>query len=91
MFRGDARRGGADANNQVEKFHGGRGGYGRYTYRYRHTGEAAPELQLLRELEEAGAGWSPLRGCLFGDDADRATAALKEVSQIASRISSERW
>lgn len=81
---------GIDGRLQTPEFWGGRKGYGRYTYRYRHM-ETSPEGRMLAEAEAAGAGWTPLLGGLFGGDSERAIAALKDVNNIAGSIRGQRY
>lgn len=79
-----------DGRLQSPGFWGGRKGYGRYTYRYRHV-DTSPEGRMLAEAEAAGVGWTPLLGGLFGGDSGRAIAALTEVKDIAGSIRGGRW
>ncbi len=75
----------ADTRLQKTDFYGGRGGYGRYTYRYRYT-DTPVEKVMLEDSKTAGAGWTPLLGGLFGNDSDRAIAALEQVVDNAGYI-----
>lgn len=80
----------ADTRLQKDDFYGGRGGYGRYTYRYRDT-DAPVEMVMLDDARTAGAGWTPLLGGLFGGDPGRAQAALEQVVDNASHLRRGRW
>ena len=80
----------ADTRLTNQKFYGGNGGYGRYTWRHRHS-DAAPEVVMLAELEAAGAGWTPLMSGLFGGEVDRAKAALENVIEMAKYIRQKQW
>ena len=75
----------ADVRLQKTDFYGGRGGYGRYTYRYRYT-ETPVEKAMLEDAQAAGSGWTPLLGGLFGGDSGRAIAALEQVVENAAYI-----
>lgn len=73
---------------QPEQYYGAHGGYGRYTWRHRHS-EKGPESVMLEEARAQGAGWTPLLGGLFGGSSERAIAALETVQEYAnhSRLS----
>lgn len=74
-----------DARSRTERFYGPHGGYGRYTWRHRHS-EQPPEKLLLAEVQQQGAGWTPLLGGLFGGDVERAVKALEAVSTMAEYV-----
>lgn len=80
----------ADASATIPNFYGGRGGYGRYTWRHRHS-DRNPESEMLAELETAGRGWTPLLGGLFGSDFDRAKNALEVVVTNAQYVRERRF
>jgi hypothetical protein len=79
-----------DARAQSDRYHGAHGGYGRYTWRHRHSNKG-PEAVMLDEARAQGAGWTPLLAGLFGGESDRAIAALENVADLAGRIRSSRW
>ncbi|WP_460798781.1 toll/interleukin-1 receptor domain-containing protein [Microbacterium sp. GXF0217] len=79
-----------DARAQVEYYFGSHGGYGRYTWRHKHS-ERGPETILLEEARSHGAGWTPLLAGLFGGSSERAIAALETVGTMASRVRSGRY
>ncbi|WP_217132890.1 toll/interleukin-1 receptor domain-containing protein [Leucobacter chinensis] len=79
-----------DARAQAGEFYGGHGGYGRYTWRHRHSRQG-PETVMLQEARAQGPGWTPLLGGLFGGESDRAIAALEAVEELAGHIRSSRW
>ncbi|MFE6255857.1 toll/interleukin-1 receptor domain-containing protein [Agromyces sp. NPDC057865] len=79
-----------DTRSTVKNFYGGRNGYGRYTWRYKHV-ETPIEQTVLNELEAAGAGWTPLLGGLFGGEFERAKASLTSVVEVAQRIRSSQF
>ncbi|MFB9309335.1 hypothetical protein BJY17_001203 [Agromyces hippuratus] len=79
-----------DARAQSDRYYGPHGGYGRYTWRHRHS-EQGPEVVMLNEARAQGAGWTPLMAGLFGGDSERAIAALESVQDLAGRIRSSRW
>lgn len=79
-----------DARLQTDNYFGSHGGYGRYTWRHRHSAQG-PETDMLNEVRAQGAGWTPLLGGLFGGEPGRAIAALENVAGMASRIRSTRW
>jgi hypothetical protein len=80
----------SDMAKQLGRWSSGRGGYGRYTWRYNHSDNPV-ESRMLTEAEEQGEAWAPVLDGLFGGSSDRAIAALKTVSSIAARIRSEQW
>ncbi|WP_157002153.1 toll/interleukin-1 receptor domain-containing protein [Agromyces laixinhei] len=79
----------ADSRKQGE-YWGPNGGYGRYTWRHRHT-DVPPEKLMLARLEASGDGWTPLMGGLFGGDPERARTAMEDVVETAARIRGSRW
>ncbi|MGH8953678.1 MAG: toll/interleukin-1 receptor domain-containing protein [Microbacterium sp.] len=79
-----------DARLQTDNYFGSYGGYGRYTWRHRHSTQG-PETDMLNDVRAQGAGWTPLLGGLFGGEPGRAIAALEAVEGMASRIRSARW
>lgn len=79
-----------DARAQSGNYYGPHGGYGRYTWRYKHRGQA-PEARMLEEARTQGSGWTPLLGGLFGGDSQRAIEALESVQDLASRIRNSQW
>ncbi|WP_298944218.1 toll/interleukin-1 receptor domain-containing protein [uncultured Microbacterium sp.] len=79
-----------DARAQSDRYYGSHGGYGRYTWRHRHS-DKGPEVVMLDEARAQGAGWTPLLAGLFGGDSERAIAALENVADLAGRIRSSRW
>lgn len=79
-----------DARLQTDRYYGAHAGYGRYTWRHRHSTEG-PETIMLNEVRSQGAGWTPLLGGLFGSDPTRAIAALEAVADLAGKIRSSRW
>jgi hypothetical protein len=78
-----------DARAQGEGFYGPHGGYGRYTWRHRHSSKG-PEAVMLEEAQAQGAGWTPLLGGLFGGEPERAISALEAVKELADHIRSRR-
>jgi len=78
-----------DARAQTERFYGPHGGYGRYTWRHRHS-EHGPETVLLEEARAQRAGWTPLLAGLFGGSSERAIAALEAVATMATSARSGR-
>lgn len=79
-----------DARMQTDHYYGSHGGYGRYTWRHRHSAQG-PEADMLNEVQTQGAGWTPLLGGLFGGEPERAIAALEAVQKLAGSIRSSRW
>lgn len=80
----------ADAKLTIENFWGGNGGYGRYTWRNRHT-PLPIEHAMFAELTEAQDGWTPLMGGICGGDTSRATAAFDHVTDIAAHVRKQQW
>ena len=79
-----------DARAQSGEFYGPHGGYGRYTWRHRHSSQG-PETTMLQEARAQGQGWTPLLGGLFGGESERAIAALESVEELAGHVRSSRW
>lgn len=80
-----------DAAVQLKgKYWGGRGGYGRYTWRHSHS-ENPPEKALSEAFEATTDGWSPLLAGIFGGSADRARSAFAELISNAETIRSRQW
>jgi hypothetical protein len=80
----------ADTRLQRTNFYGGRGGYGRYTYRYRDM-ENPVEKIMLEDVRATGAGWTPLLSGMFGGNPDRAVAALEFVGKNAAHFRETRY
>jgi hypothetical protein len=79
----------ADAQEGRHRF-GYSGGFGRYTWRYKHD-ELPIEKRVLSELERDGDRWLPISAGLFGGQTDRASAALSAVVEAAGTIRNGRW
>ena len=79
-----------DAASRGDRWFGNRGGFGRYTWRYRHMDKAVENL-MLEEAENQGDGWRPVADGLFGGDSSRAIAGLKEIASVAAQIRSSQW
>lgn len=79
-----------DARLQKDPYYGSHGGYGRYTWRHKWSGQG-PEVVMLEEARAQGAGWTPLLGGLFGGSSERAIAALEAVAELATRVRSGRY
>ncbi|WP_110590282.1 toll/interleukin-1 receptor domain-containing protein [Microbacterium suaedae] len=79
-----------DARNETNGYYGPHGGYGRYTWRHKHSAQG-PETVMLDEARAQGAGWTPLLGGLFGGKSERAIAALEAVEVLAGDIRKSRW
>jgi hypothetical protein len=62
--------------------------FGRLTWRAWRYGNAFEDLQ--QELAAEGTMWGPLRGGLFGGDADRAKAALDKYAEVFGTIAKQR-
>lgn len=70
----------------------GRGGYapvGRLSWRGEYGNGI--ELALADEIAAAAASWPPLRGGLFGGDADRLAESVKGWSELIARVRSQRF
>ena len=61
------------------------GGYGRYTWRYRHS-DSPIEKGLLAEIEREGERWPPVAAGLFGGQVERATKALTTLGETATGL-----
>lgn len=79
-----------DARLQAHTYYGAHGGYGRYTWRHRHS-DNPPEALMAEEARAQGAGWTPLLGGLFGGSSERAIAALEAVTTMATHVRSGRY
>lgn len=66
------------------------GGFGRYTWRHKHS-DSPPEARLLKELQREGDGWGPIAAGLFGGRSSRAADALSSVATTAEAIRSSQW
>ena len=77
-----------DASKQAN--YSGHGGYGRYTWRYKHDDNPI-EKRILAELERDQQGWPPLLDGLFGSSVGRAAAALERVSESAAQHRQHQW
>lgn len=64
--------------------------FGRATWRSHH-GHGNPVEEFEHELETQAQMWGPLRGNLFGADADRAKSALAAYREDFNRMASNRW
>lgn len=66
--------------------------FGRFTWRDPYSRpEERLEAGLLRQLQEQGDAWPPLRGGLFGRSVERAAAALEVLIREADEARSRRF
>ncbi|MEZ2391756.1 toll/interleukin-1 receptor domain-containing protein [bacterium RCC_150] len=78
------------AAEHKDRYWGGRGGYGRYTWRHVHS-DTPPEVAVSKAFEATLDGWTPLLGGLFGGSANRAKTALAEVVSGAQTVRGNQW
>lgn len=78
-----------DAAHSADGWYGPQGGFGRYTWRYKHRrGPQSVEATMLADATARADAWAPVVAGLFGGDTDRALSALTRVGEYADSIRS---